>query len=341
MGIVRNFVKNFNGSLVLFVTVIYLIAYILFQLSGLFAPRPENIVRVLHHGPALAGASMLVLAGLTGLLSLYFRLDIEKPKPDAVLVYCAVLLIGSGILTSSLFRFEGRVVINEGQDIPLLTESYDKNSLYERKYAKPPTGKLLISAISPLLSSSNKPLLRHSAQVLYQKDPSAPFLRFNIGSIIPTFFKGYSYRIVDVGYSPHFFLFDGKGNSIKDLYAVMKLFPPGTEDSFRFDMIIPHTFYIKYYPDASLVADKLEQQRPVGGALFNVRISRNLDMIVANSYFAHDDVIPVDALTLSLGDVKKWVEISIVCDQGVYLILFGIVLVTFISIRKVIALRLR
>lgn len=296
------------------------------QYSGLFSVPPENIMKVLHYWPLLTGAVVSVLVGLSGFMVAKSRDCTKSSSPLnatwARVGYLGMLLFGCGVIVSSLTRFEGSITLSEGQGIALEDGKYDAGTLYQRKFSGLPTGSLTVKDIAHFLSQGKKPLWRHSADAFYRKDQVSGQQEMRLDSLIPAVADGFFYRIETVGYSPHFLLFDSKGSVVEDIYAVMQLYPPGAEDSFRFDMV-PHTFYLRYYPDASLAKDKSVEPGTKPGPLYKVRIARNIELI-SDVYAVQEDTIPVDGLFLSLPDVKRWVEIRIVRDLGIYIMIPGL-----------------
>lgn len=330
MGIGAFFVRLFSGAVIPAVTGVYLVAYMLLQYSGLFAAPPENIMRVLHRWPALAGAGMFCLSGILRFLFYGLKKDSDAASCSGVflsrLTCLGLFFIGLGIIVSSLTRFEGSVILNEGQALMLQDESYDSGSLYKSKFARQPHGLIFVNEIGPFISDSGKPLLKHTANMLFRKDERSFHDEIRLSSLFPSFVGTFIYCIRDVGYSPRFILFDSKGEVIEDLYAVMRLFPAGTEAFFRFE-VIPHTFYLRYYPDGVSIQDRPEPSGGKQAALFKVRIARNIELI-ADFYVSPGGPIGVDSLALTLGDVKRWIEIRVIRDPGLYILIPGIVLVS-------------
>lgn len=304
----------------------YLGSYVLLQYSGFFGPRPGSIMRVLHQWPALAAVAGFVLYGLARGYTHRFAKEapghIRKNFTLTRFAYLGIMLCGAGILLSSLTRFEGRLALAEGQEVTLAMESFDAGTLYQRKFSKVPQGSLMVREIEQFLWKHPG---MQVAKVRYRNAGSGASRELRIYPVLPGFVDGNTLTIKAAGYSPHVFLFDRSGDVIENFYAVLQLSPAGAEDSFRFDGIIPHTFYLRYYPDVSLLPDRPDASRIKSGPLFRVRIARNLD-IVADTYAAPDETVFFDKLIFSAGDVRKWVEVQIVRDPGMYLIWPGLLL---------------
>ncbi len=329
MAIINRFIQGLSGKVGLAFIGGYLVAYVLLQYSGLFAPRPENIIRTLHHWPALAGAAAFVLSGMAGIYTSLFVRDEACPSSGNIILssiaFLGIMLFGAGILLSSLTRFEGIITLSEGQEVSLTAESFDAGTLYRRSFSDMPEGSLLLSEVSQFISDEGKSHGMNAAGLFYRNGRTNEPLELRLSAVFPRFADGVFFRIKDAGYSPRFFLFDLSGNMIEDFYAVLQLSPPGAEDAFRFDKIIPHTFYVRYYPEISLFPDKSDASGIKSGPVFKVRIARNLD-IVADQYAAPDDAIYFDKLILSAGAVKKWVEVKVARDPGMYMMWPGVIL---------------
>ncbi|MBI5103367.1 MAG: hypothetical protein HZB33_16270 [Nitrospirae bacterium] len=328
MVIGRPVISGLSGRTWLTTAGVYLASYILLQYSGLPGPRPENIMRVLHTWPAMTGVAALLLAGVSRSYALRSGQDSAVPGGGRFtrgrLSLWGMLLFGAGLLLSSLTRIEGSVTLSEGQEVSLSSGGFDSGTLYRRSFSKEPEGSLLVAEVSQFISDKGRAKRMYEAGALYSGTGKGP-LDLRLNSLYPRFAGGFMFEIKDAGYSPHVFLFDPAGNMIDNFYAVLQLSPPGAEDSFRFDRIIPHTIYLKYYPEASLFPDAAAASGIKSGPLFKVRIARNLD-VVADRYAAPDDAVYFDKLVFSAGDMRKWVEVRIVRDPGIYLLFPGVIL---------------
>jgi hypothetical protein len=163
------------------------------------------------------------------------------------------------------------------------------------------------------------------ASVLHRRAGGGEPRLLRLRPLLPAWAAGYRFTARSAGYAPHVSLFTRQGVKIDEFYAVLQLVPAGTEDSFRFDGTIPHTFFMRYYPDASLAPADAGAARPAAGPVFRLRVARNLD-VVANQYAAPGEMIYFDRLVLSVDDVRTWVEVQVIHDPGMYLVWPGVVL---------------
>ncbi|MBI5196776.1 MAG: hypothetical protein HZA10_10715, partial [Nitrospirae bacterium] len=132
------------------------------------------------------------------------------------------------------------------------------------------------------------------------------------------------YSIKDFSYAPRCRISVSTGEVMNDAYSIMRLFPPDTEDSFRL-LTLPHTFYLRYYPEGLMTGGGASAAGQKKGPLYKLRVVKNLD-IVFNGYVSADEKTTVGSITIAIDDIKKWVEIAVVRDYGIYLIVPGMVI---------------
>lgn len=305
----------------------FLAVYVLMQSSGLFGLPSGGIMRILHQWPALAGTSVLIAASVAALIA--ERRSAEQRSGRfllRVLLHCGLIMAGLGIVLSSLTRFEGSLVLAEGQEGQAAIDgTFDPSTFYTRRFSRWPDENLAVLGIAPLSPSPTVNAFFQRKALVLCRDRKHPAGReVTVYSAIPTLIRGYSYRIVGVGYSPHVQLFDATGNAINDGYVVMDLYPPGSEDYFRLPQI-SHTVSVRYYPDAAMVKDQAGALAGKTGPVFKVRVSRNLDL-VENRYVSPNELVSFDEHALLLLDVKPWVEIRIILDPGLYLVIPGLIM---------------
>jgi hypothetical protein len=305
----------------------YLAAYAVMQWSGLFGLPPSGIMQLVHRGPVIAGIIVL-MTGSTAMLLEVLRSPAQGDRRplSRVFLHSGLLIACAGVLASGLMRFEGSIILSEGQDARVTRADLDPAAVSAGRFASWPEEQIRVLEVSPFFPEKGAPVRGKRAH-LFCRDREHPGGReAAISSLLPTLIEGFSHQIGAVGYSPHFVLFSQNGAVIEDGYAVLDLYPPGAEDFFRVPQI-PHTFYLRYYPDASLIRDAGTAVGGTKGPLFKVRIARNLDLI-DNQYVSPYALMPVDSLVLSLQDVKRWVEIRIVRDPGYVLLFPGLFLTT-------------
>jgi len=303
----------------------YSVAYLLMQGSGLFGP-PPGVIRGMHQWPALAGILILATGACVLLAALLSR---AGPKPalrvPRILLHSGVLVTCIGIMVSSVTRFEGSVILTEGQTGSVMKGSPDLAEAYSGMMAQWPEEKLVVLEVSPFFSETGKPLFQRKASVVFIDREHPAGRPVNVSSNMPRLLNGCLHTIGATGYSPLFQLFDKSGIVLDEGYVVLNVHPPGSEDYFRFPRI-PHTVYARFYPDRSMAPlspVEAEKLNGVTGPLYKVRVVRNLD-IVTNMYIAPYDLVPFDAYALSVLDAKQWVEIRMVRDPGLTFLIPGL-----------------
>jgi hypothetical protein len=316
----RSFLPRYAGRPAHTLIGTYLLSALLVQYAGLFGPASGSLMQVLHRPPVLAGIAAFLVNGTVWGLAAWSAERPSGPRRTRItpfgLAYAGLLLIAAGILLGSATRFEGRLALTEGQEAALASDGFEAGTLTLRKFSRAPGGSLLLRSAGEGMQG---------ADVLYRPAGGGEAREFRIRSLLPAWNAGYRFTIRSAGFAPHVFLIDRNSIVIDDFYAVLQLSPAGAEDSFRFDGIIPHTFFLRYYPEASLAPDAAGAARAASEPLFHVRIARNLD-IVANQYAAPGEAVRFDKLVLSLEDMRKWVEVQVVRDPGMYLLWPGMLL---------------
>lgn len=302
---------------------IFVLTYVLLQYGGLFGPSPESFMRVLHQWPVLAGVFVLMGASTWDLAAILRPSGgMTHSSRWQIIFYIGMLLIGTGIFVSSLTRFEGMLVLTEGQSSSAAREALDSATLYVRKFSHlPAVDDVTMLTVAPFGNVDGGQSKRLRAVISIRKGRSAREL--HLDSLVPTLFDGFFYRIGKVGYSPHFRLFNAGGDIVEDAYAVLRIFPAGMEDSFRLPLN-PYTYYLRYYPDAAMAPAQAGIPAGMKGPLYKVRVARNLDL-VANSFVAPGELVSFDGMSILFYDARRWAQISIVWDPGLFLIIPGLI----------------
>jgi hypothetical protein len=304
---------------------LFLAAYALLQASGLFGPPSPGIIRTAHRWPALCAIAAIVAVSAAELhAALKGSGGLSLRSLPQVLLHCGLLIAGLGLVVSSLTRFEVNLTLAEGQEAYAGRDGLDPAAVYARTFSPWPDETIAVREVHPFFSEKGRPRYEKNALVRFTRRGGTGGREQLLSSLIPHMIGRFFYQISDVGYAPHFQLFDGDRRLIEEAYVVMNLYPPGSEDLFRVNEV-PHTFSLRYYPDASLISGKDARAAGKTGPLYKLRIGRNLGLIV-NDYASPYEYLPVDALTLSLQDVKPWVEVRIVSDAGLFLIVPGALL---------------
>lgn len=295
----------------------FVLAYGALKLSGLFAPSPEGGIRTFYEqAPRIA--LYLALPAALGRLLLAGWL---REGYASMLLWSGVLIMAAGLVMSSMVRFEGRILLTEGQQFSGAAEEYAEGSLAVGSKASSPRFALAVKEVAPSISRNGRTADRISVKVAYRKE-GEPTREISMTSALPTVVDGVFFRIRQFGYSPRYRVTGNGGMVLDESYVALAVFPPGNEDSFRLQPV-PHTFYVQYYPDGR-EQDQEKAQNDAGptGPEFRLRIVRNLELLYHGPVRLHEQVL-FESMALSIEDVRKWVEISVIQDHGLVLFYAG------------------
>lgn len=312
---------------------VFIAGFVFIGMSGIISPGSEGIMRLLHKTPVIAAVCILFInVSLKMVMHLKSAGAYSREKEYRMLnifFYLGVVLITAGIIISSLFRFEGKVVLTEGQNFGDDGAGYLEGSVYSGRFSRPPDFKIVMVQVSPSFYKKGRALWNIKANIDYKNRAIRKAIK--ISSLFPSFADGLFFRADDFGYSPFYRLTMPSGETVDEAYVIMRLFPPGSEDSFRVSPM-PHTFYVRYYPDSSMI----KESRPTvadekKGPVYKLRVARNLDLIFNKSVLPNEKV-QAGSVFISFDDIRKWAEISIVKDDGLFIIIpGGLIVIAVIS----------
>jgi len=300
--------------------------YIIFERAGLFRMEPALFREIFHSIPFRIISLSLALNAILNLI--YFVRERDEARIGNVLFFLSLLLFTAGLWVSYYTRFEGKLLLAEGESLGGFLTQYDMASLYMPKIRKmdmaliPQVG-ITVLDIHPVASGDKKRLSKVEARILYAGRTTRGVRQGRLSSAWPKISDWSMITITDFGYAPRYLLSGLDGSRLESERLFMRLYPPGNEASFE-AMFLGYVFYIRCYPDyvdRSGVPDtlSLEPKNPV----YNLRIVRNKD-IVYNGLIKPNDRLRFDNTVISLPEVKMWIEISVVRDPGLPIIATGI-----------------
>ncbi|MBI5640914.1 MAG: hypothetical protein HZA17_10860 [Nitrospirae bacterium] len=309
----------------------FIVTYVCLGLSGIFSSVPSSLMKILHKPPALIGLLfLLVIIFVRLLIFAKARSTAGQNGVSGILFYMGIILTIIGILVSSQMRFEGRIYLPEGESFSGDARGYIEGSVYAGKRSFPPAMKLHMTNISPFFRGGRFGSGSIASELLYTGVGNKYEKKMKINSAVPVLADGVFFRIRSFGYAPFYRLTDSSGKLLDEAYPMLRLFPPGAEDSFRVEKQ-PYTFYMKYYPDRAVIRDKKIPIPEQGkGGLYKLRVARNLE-VVFNGYVVPNEIYQVDSTYISFEDLRKWAEIEIVKDYGIFMIAPGLLMI-FVSI---------
>lgn len=315
-------------------TAVSLGSYVLVQWSGILVTERPGVMRVLHQAPALAACAVLMVISAAKALRLVTGAGSGRkavaPRLPALLFYGGCALITSGVLLSSQVRFEGNVLLTEGQGFGGDASEYVEGTVYRGRFGRYPDMAMVMKKVSPHFWRQGRRVLDITAEADCRRGAYNPAGPITIRSYFPALAGDLLLRIRSFGYSPFYRIVNTEGRVFDEAFVMLKLFPPGSEDSFR-TIELPHTFYLKYYPDGLPVKDSAPPNVGASaGPVFKIRVSRNLDILVndgAMKLYEKLDIGPVPPLYLSIEAVRRWAEVRLVRDYGLFIMLPGFLLV--------------
>lgn len=281
--------------------------------SGLVGVPAESIVRTMHDGPPQLALFALLCAALARLV----LLGRSGLRSAALPLWLGVLLMASGLVISSYVRFEGHILLTEGQQFSGGDEEYVEGSRALGSHARAPRFVIAAREVAPRLSKSGRAAERITLRAAYQHAGGTP-RELTLGSRLPAFADGMFLKVVRFGYSPLFRITGASGEVLEESFFSLAVFPPGAEDSIRL-MHTPHNYAVQYFPHGVEAGPREAGQDP-GEPLFHLRVTRNLGLLYSGMVRLHEQVL-IESTAVSFEQVRKWAEISVVKDQGI--VLFG------------------
>lgn len=309
---------------ILFSTLAFAIACVLFQMSGLVAEARPSFFQALYSLPVyISSAAIFIL--LTARLFGSGRSFFERLR-----LFSLMLMI-AGILIGGLTHFEGKVILTEEQLFPGKKDEYNRDSLFIRPLSRFPDIKIMMEKVTPLFKEGGKRMgdLRAEVSVIMVKEKGK--INKVLLSSLPTFFDGTWMSLGRFGYSPLVILSDQKGIAIDNVFIPLKLFPHGEEDFFR--LLSSHTFYVRYFPGDTGIKGN-----------YTLRIVRNKNLVIKEREIFFGENVDFDGYRMKLEAPRKWVEIILVRDWGVPLYIVGAVMLiismAFVGVGRLKKLRL-
>jgi hypothetical protein len=288
----------------------FALAFATLVLSGIFsAIRPETVF-VINSVPLYICSFILLL---TVMADVILRRGGRPFLRWATLLSLALLTAGYWV--GGLMSFSLEAVITEGQSVHLTNANGDFRPLYVGKYAKVPQMTLLLRELRPWLSSDHKKI--ESLEGSFSLSGSS-IGKVDIEMDIHNGYaaEGFRLSMEGFGYSPRYILRDREGSVLDSSFTFLRLFPPGTEDSFR--LLSPLTYYLSYYSPGE------------GTPYFRVRIARNKDMVF-NGDVPLGRAFHYENASMELPEVREWTRLKVkrnpggmFLEAGMFVFLLGI-----------------
>jgi hypothetical protein len=313
---------------------VYIIVFVLLHLTGMVSPAKMDILRILHKPGALTVVSFSCIHLLLRSIVLFRSTRQAKHMPLArnakIAFQGGLMLIVLGIVVSGLTRFEGSMVLAEGQMFEAGRTDYLEGSLYVRPFASPPTMDLSMIHVIPSFYNKGRSLWDVKALLGYRDRPSKREGVLQGRSLFPAWLNGTLIKVTRFGYAPHYQIFDPSGALLDEAFVILNLFPPGAEDSFVLENL-PDTFYVQYYPDGPPASGEKRTVAAGTKPTYKIRVTKNIDLITPTQTLALKEKASINPESIAFDETRKWAAVSVVNDKGLYLIFPGILLVLSIA----------
>lgn len=271
--------------------------------SGLFSVGPESTENVLYSLPLFIASFVLLLTTLA-------QVALTKARKNAwAWVFLASLLLASGgYWYNALFKYNVAVVLTEGQSIAEREIARASMEGYVGKRASGPPFSLKLETLSAELSDDGMELRGLKAGLMVFGEGKPYELEVSDGR--PLSVDGYEMVLGEFGYSPRFELMGEAARVLDSSFVSLKLFPPGSEDSFR--LLSPVTYYLSYFPQKG--------EKPL-----RVRAARNRDLVYSGD-LGLGEAFSFENASMSFPEVRAWATLNIIRNPGSPFIAAGIAL---------------
>lgn len=225
-----------------------------------------------------------------------------------LVLFIAALALASGFWMDALKGYTLRAVITEGQSL-MLTEMLASVPAqgYAGKYARVPVAGITLKELSPGFAEGGASLASlHGAFIVAGPDGRANEVSLALGQ--SAFGNGYRLSMEGFGYSPRYELISRDGGLLDSSFVYLRLFPPGSEDSFR--LLSPLTYYLRYFPEGE------------HGPYFKVRVARNKSLVYSGEV-PLGGAFRYENASMALPEVRRWTTLSVSSYPGRPLVIMG------------------
>ena len=283
--------------------------FFIIEKIGFFSDSPLSNLQIIYSVPMLSASILLFIIAIISFLK-----NLRKSGIREWVKILSVLLIVSGLWLSYLTRFSGEVVLTEGQTFYSGHNDYIPETVYRGRFSTIPEIALKLDKVMPSFSSDGQKLTRLKASFELPGKENKDADEFIITDGLPRLMDGSLFCINNLGYSPRYSLKSKEGKILDSSFMYMKLFPPGSEDSFR--LLSPLTYYVRYYPSGH-----------DGGTepLIGLRIVRNKDIVFDEKIKLLEDAV-FENSRISFDEVRHWSILTITHDRGIMLYMPGFIL---------------
>ncbi|MDO8446236.1 MAG: cytochrome c biogenesis protein ResB [Deltaproteobacteria bacterium] len=227
------------------------------------------------------------------------------------------LLIGVGL--SIFYRFDGTLLVAEGQGIS--GEDAEYISSTETEYASPPDISFKVEKITPAFWKDMLLFTDLKADMSFDEGKGRGAIRLSQ----PLRIAGARVTITGIGITPLYILKDDQGMELARSYVNLSIFLPGSEGDFQI-LDSPYRVRVSFYPDFELKDGKgsTRSMNPVNPT-FEVMVSKNWKRVF-KGFLKPDEEARFDDLSLSFPEFKYNGIFRVVYDRGFVFIWTGFIL---------------
>jgi len=295
-------------SYLLIISISFLFTWFVTERTGLFTVHPSSILEILYSIPFLAVSTSVLV--ITALLVMK---NIRKMSIARWFSLITVVMLVGGLWLSYLTRFSVSVVLTEGQTFFPGDRRSGTESIYVGRLASVPDFGVELEMLEPEFSADGQSIRRLEGRLKVYRQEVEDSTELHITDRMPGLIGGALFAIHDFGYSVRYTLKSKEGRVLDSSFMYMRLFPPGSEDSFR--LLSPLTYYVRYYPDGKEAG---------AGPVIGLRIARNKDIVFNDNVQMFQDV-SFENSRIAFEEVRRWTKLCITRDWGMIAVLAGII----------------
>lgn len=244
----------------------------------------------------------------------------------SLLSHWGMVILLLGVVISLNTRFTGEAHVAEGDRFWGTAReymSYDPPTSF-RQWA--PKVSFRVEKVEAEFWEDKLLFTRLAAYVRSPVDSKEKPVEVRINEPLFSDFYSTSLRVTGYGFAPLYVLRNERGKELESSYVSLAIFPPGSEDSFKLNMI-PHRFYVKLYPDY-----RQKQGRP-SSASMNLKNPVFHLKAAGHKIVTYDGLLlpyqraDVEGYSIAFEQMKRWVTIQVVRDRGYPVIFVGACLI--------------
>lgn len=239
-----------------------------------------------------------------------------------VILHGAFILIGTGIITSYFFRFDGTAFVEEEDTFFGEEPDYSispKGSEFEKLA---PDVSFRLDKVEPEYWGAQFFFTKLDAYIRYPADSLKKHAIIDLAG--ETYINGARLRIDDFGFYPVVDIVGRSGKFTKGPIRIMVFPPTMAEDYFE---ISGYKIFVKVFSDPLIDEDGEVHNLSmnVNDPAFIVRVEWLGDEIF-NGVLKIDEVLRTKNLKIKFTGLKYWVKVGVVRDPGEYVVLAGFLL---------------